>query len=266
MNSVSKTLYIPLYGKAYVSRKNIILQDLTAEYIWKTEGFELKGKSKSRWLAYCMAMRSAIYDAWVKHEIENNSNAVVLHIGCGMDSRINRVAENKTPWYDIDFPEVIEERHKYYAETDFYHMIPADMRKSEWKNSIPGNRDAIVLLEGVSMYFQPRELTALLSSIGRHFRSVALLMDCYTERGASASKYKNPIHTVGVTVVYGYDAPQELAKKSGFLFTKEHDMTPQRFIDEIQGAERFIFKYLFAGNIAKSMYRMYEFKKAQSCL
>lgn len=68
------------------------------------------------------------------------------------------------------------------------------------------------------------------------------------------------------TVVYGYDAPQELAKKSGFLFTKEHDMTPQRFIDEIQGAERFIFKYLFAGNIAKSMYRMYEFKKAQSCL
>ena len=27
MNNVNKTLYIPLYGKAYVSHKRIILQD-----------------------------------------------------------------------------------------------------------------------------------------------------------------------------------------------------------------------------------------------
>ena len=31
MNNVNKTLYIPLYGKAYVSRKGIILNDKKAE-------------------------------------------------------------------------------------------------------------------------------------------------------------------------------------------------------------------------------------------
>ena len=34
MNGVNKTLYIPLYGKAYVSKKGIILNDKTAEQIY----------------------------------------------------------------------------------------------------------------------------------------------------------------------------------------------------------------------------------------
>ncbi len=262
MNNVNKTLYIPLYGKAYVSKKNIIIQDKKAEVIWRKVGFELKGKSKSKWLAYYMAMRSAIYDEWVRQEIRNNPNVVVLHIGCGLDSRIERVATKDTQWYDIDFPDVIEERRKYYVESDFYHMLSADMRNSEWKNCIEGNRDAVIILEGVSMYFKPQELIGLFSDLSGYFKTVKILMDCYTEYAAKASKYKNPINDVGVTVVYGCDNPQELAEKSDLVFVKEQSMTPQKYIDELQGMERTVFKYLFAGKIAKMMYRMYEFKKA----
>lgn len=57
MNNVNRTLYIPLYGKAYVSKKGLFLDDKKAEEIWKTEGFTLKGKSRSKWLAYYMGIR-----------------------------------------------------------------------------------------------------------------------------------------------------------------------------------------------------------------
>ena len=60
MNGVNNTLYIPLYGKFYVSRKGLFLIDKKAEEIWKSEGFSLKGKSKSKWLAYYMGIRSAV--------------------------------------------------------------------------------------------------------------------------------------------------------------------------------------------------------------
>ena len=43
MENVNKTLYIPLYGKAYVSEKGILLKDPKAEEIWAAEGFPLKG-------------------------------------------------------------------------------------------------------------------------------------------------------------------------------------------------------------------------------
>ena len=48
MNEVSKTLFIPLYGKSQVSTKDIILNDPTAEKIWKAESFPIHGKSKSK--------------------------------------------------------------------------------------------------------------------------------------------------------------------------------------------------------------------------
>ena len=60
--NINKTLYIPLYGKAYVSPKGILLSDKKAEEIWATEGFKLGGKSKSKWLAYYMGIRSAVFD------------------------------------------------------------------------------------------------------------------------------------------------------------------------------------------------------------
>ena len=261
MNNVNKTLYIPLYGKAYVSRKNIIIKDKKAEEIWQREGFELKGKSKSKWLAYYMAMRSAVYDEWVRQEIQNNPKVVVLHIGCGMDSRSQRVSAKDIQWYDIDFPDVIKERRKYYAESEHYHMLSVDMRTGGWKNCIDSGQDAVIVLEGVSMYFSLEEITGLLSELSQHFNSVKLLMDCYTKKAADMSKYKNPINDVGVTVVYGYDNLEDLVGKSGLSFVKEYDMTPQKYINELQGMEKIIFKNLFAGRIAKAMYRMYELRK-----
>ena len=39
MNEVNRTLFIPLYGKARVSRQRIILDDPSAEQIWKKEAF-----------------------------------------------------------------------------------------------------------------------------------------------------------------------------------------------------------------------------------
>lgn len=263
MDKVNKTLYIPLYGKAFVSSKNIIIQDKKAEEIWSKEGFELKDKSKSKWLAYYMAMRSAIYDEWVQRKIEKNPKAVVLHIGCGLDSRIERVAKRNTKWYDIDFPDVIKERSKYYTQNDTYYMLAVDMRTDEWKKYIDAKQDAIIVFEGVSMYFTPKELDALLSKLAQHFRSTKLLMDCYTESAAKLSKYKNPINDVGVTNVYGYDNPNRLAEKSDLVFVKEYDMPQNKYIDELHGMEKIVFKKLFTGKIAKSIYRMYEFKKVQ---
>ena len=34
MNNVNKTLYIPLFAKAYVSKKGLFLHDEKAEQIW----------------------------------------------------------------------------------------------------------------------------------------------------------------------------------------------------------------------------------------
>lgn len=260
MNGVNKTLYIPLYGKASVSKKDIILHDAKAEEIWEKEGFELKGKAKSKWLTYYMGMRSAVFDNWLKQQMQQDEHAIILHIGCGMDSRVLRVGTNHHLWYDVDFPDVIEERRLYYTETEDYTMIESDARNVEWLHDVPSNANAIVVMEGVSMYFQVEELQTLLGAISDHFNKVSLLMDCYTEFAAKASKYKNPINDVGVTEVVGMDDPHTCEENTGLIYVKEHDMTPESMIDELKGMERTFFKKVLGGKISKKMYRLYEYE------
>ena len=255
MNSVNKTLYIPLYGKAFVSSRGIILHDPRAEAIWAAEGFPLKGRSRSKWLAYYMGMRAAVFDRWLKARMEADPAAVILHIGCGMDSRCARVGTRGHLWFDMDFPEVIAERKRYYQEDAHYRMRCADVTDPACLAGLPGG-NAIVVMEGVSMYLSPEALKGVLDRIAAHFDSVSLLMDCYTTFAARASRYKNPINDVGVTEVYGMDDPNGLA---GFL--REHEMTPAELIGELDPMERRIFKSLYAGTIAKKMYRLYEYRR-----
>lgn len=258
MDSVNKTLYIPLYGKSFVSRRAIILSDPKAEEIWTAEGFPLKGKAASKWLCLYMGMRAAVFDRWVKQQMKMMPDAAVLHLGCGMDSRCLRVGNKAHLWYDVDFPEVIAERKKYFTESETCRMIGADVRELDF-SELSGD-SAIVVMEGISMYLPREELLQLLARLRERFSQVALLMDCYTTFSAKASKYKNPINEVGVTEAYGLDDPKEL-EESGLSFVRRHDMTPPDLIGQLKGAERMIFKKLYAGGIAKKMYRIYEFRK-----
>lgn len=258
MNSVNKTLYIPLFGKAYVSRKGIILHDAKAEAIWAAEQFPLKGKSRSKWLAYFMGMRSAVFDRWTETTMRTVPDAVIVHIGCGMDSRAERIQGYLHQWYDLDFPDVIRERKRYYQESAQYHMIAADIRDPQWLAALPKAERAIVLMEGVSMYLSAEELKSFLRALHSHFGQAQLLMDAYTEFAAKASKFKNPVRDVGVRSVYGLDDPKQL-EDTGFLFRKAHEMTPDSLICQLRGMEQVIFKKIYAGKLAKKMYRIYEY-------
>lgn len=260
MNNVNKTLYIPLYGKAYVSKNGLFLNDKKAEEIWESEGFALKGKSKSKWLAYYMGIRSAVFDNWLKQKMSDIQDAVVIHIGCGMDGRVLRVDKMDHKWYDIDFPEVIEERKKYYAESPSYQMIAGDVKNDEWLTGIIEKKHAIVVMEGVSMYLTSEHLNKLTKNLCDHFENISFLMDCYTVFAAKMSKYKNPINDVGVTQVYGIDNPESL-QHGQFIYVAEHEMTPKKYIDELHGAEKFIFEKLYAGGLSKKLYRLFEYGK-----
>lgn len=256
MDNVNRTLYIPLYGKALVSRRGLILKDPWAERIWDAAGISLKGKAASRWLAYTMGMRSAVFDNWLREKLE--PGAVVLHLGCGLDSRCCRVScENR--WFDVDFPAVTEERKKHFSESETYRMIGSDLREN-WLEEIPSGGAAIVVMEGVSMYLTAQERGALLKAIGEHFDRVHLLLDAYTVFAAKATKYKNPINEVGVTTVYGFDDPRELEQGTGFIFLRELDMTPDAMIETLPRREQGLFRALFGGKTAKKFYRMYEYE------
>lgn len=258
MNEVNKTLYIPLYGKAKIHQKKIILADPYADEIWSKEGFPIKGKSKSKWLCYNMAMRARVFDDWARRMIKEHPKATVLHIGCGLDSRCLRVNLSETRWFDYDYSDVIAIRKKYYKETDYYSMKNLDASNEEELYSLPDAESVIVVLEGISMYLTNEQMAQLFRILSEKYNDVHILMDVYTEFGVKASKYKNPVNDVGVTMLYGIDSVIPLLKGTNISFQAEHSFTPDYLVNELKGFDKWFFNLLFTGKMYRKIYRLFE--------
>ena len=258
MDEVNKTLYIPLYGKAKVSRQGIILDDPDAERIWKAEAFQIRGKSGSKWLAYNMAMRARVFDAWTVKMLKKNPSALVLHIGCGLDSRYKRVKIPYAKWADCDLPDVIAIRRKHVQETPGYQMTALDASRPEQIRVLPDSDTAIVVLEGLSMYLTRTQLRNFLEALDKKYRALHILMDVYTEFGAIASKYGNPVNDVGVTRLYGVDDIGNVISGLRIRVSREHSFTPRVLVNELAPLDRGIFKLLFTGKLYRKIYRLYE--------
>ena len=204
-----------------------------------------------------MAMRARVFDRWLEEKLRALPGAAVLHLGCGMDSRVCRVAHPENIWYDVDFPEVITQRKRYFDSGKQDHMLAADVRDTGFLEQISGNT-AIVVMEGISMYLTGAELGKLLADISSRFARVELLMDCYTAFAAKASRYKNPVNDVGVTRLYGLDDPTVLETEN-LRYAAEPEMTPDDLICQLKPLEQRIFRKVYAGRMSKKLYRMYAF-------
>lgn len=266
MNEVNKTLFIPLYGKSTVSKQHIILNDPDAERIWEAERFPIRGKSKSKWLAYNMAMRARVFDDWTDRMLRKHKDALVLHIGCGLDSRCRRVREPYRLWIDCDLPDVIAIRKDYFGESGNYRMQALDASDPAQIAALPESDTAIVVLEGLSMYLSKAQLRGFLVALRKKYRVLCVLMDIYTEFGAKASKYKNPVNDVGVTKLYGIDDMEGVIGGLGLRVVREHSFTPPVLVNELKPMDRAFFRLMFTGRLYRKIYRLMELASAGTVL
>lgn len=94
LNNESKTLFIPLYGKALMSKNNLFIKDAKAEEIISKVDFNFSKLKQSKWLSMYMSVRARIIDEICIKHIDKNPNTIVVHLGCGLDSRCLRVSKD----------------------------------------------------------------------------------------------------------------------------------------------------------------------------
>jgi|SRR5664280_366319 hypothetical protein len=62
-----------------------------------------------------IATRAATFDQLTNQYLAEAPDATVLHVGCGMDSRVFRVdPPASVQWFDVDYPDVIDLRRQLF--------------------------------------------------------------------------------------------------------------------------------------------------------
>jgi len=173
------TLLITLYAKAldYQSRHPILHDERAAEIVELIDhDFEqLTGFGDS----IMMPLRARQYDEWLREFLAAHADAVVLNLGCGLDTRVSRIAPPASVrWFDVDFPEVIELRKTFYTDSSRYCMTAASLSDEGWLDPIPRDTPAAIVAEGVFEYMQVDEVRALLHRLTSHFPEGQVIFDC----------------------------------------------------------------------------------------
>lgn len=114
----------------------------------------------------------------VNEFLKSNPNAIVLNLGCGLNTRISRINPLiSVDWFDVDYPEVIEERRKFFSDGEGYSMVESSIIESKWLEEIHGDRPVIAIADGVLEYLTEDDVKTLLNRVSDHFPRGQIIFD-----------------------------------------------------------------------------------------
>lgn len=182
-NEIANTLYIPLTMKALETAKpDGLFQDYQAQQLLEQMHIALpKMDLPVMGMQIGTAVRVKLFDERVADFIRRHNNALVVHIGCGLDNRLLRINAINTAAINIDLPEVIAVRNKYITEvSSLVENKDFSIFENQWLDYIQqyyANRPIIFIAEGVLMYFSDEQASLVINAIRNNFKNAEFWFD-----------------------------------------------------------------------------------------
>lgn len=212
LSSTAATLLITLYSRASMSKNKRILKDTKAEEIIAIAGYDEKKLKVSLKLQALLTLRAYIMDEYTKSFIaKHNGDCNVIQLGCGLDSRYNRIDNAKVTWYDLDLYGTIVMRKKYYKNSAHYKMITANVCNLEWINEINSkSKPTLFICEGLFMYLSKEENKLVIDELTKKFENCEIIMDVFNKPAVTFSRFAPSLRRVHANMKFGFNKHQEL--------------------------------------------------------
>lgn len=212
-----ETMLMVLSGRATQSQwKRPILHDPWAEEVMRHVDYDIsKHYNPLFWRLVAdlgctiIATRDATFDMLTTQYLTEHPDATVLHLGCGMDSRVFRLNPPDTvEWYDVDYPDVIDLRRQLLPERTHYHLIGAPLDDLRWLDEVPRDHPVLVVAEGVFPYLTETEVKAILNAVIAHFPSGQIVFDA--ANSMIVKRTGSNVGGTGATFKWALDDPQDI--------------------------------------------------------
>lgn len=214
LQGIESTLLVPLACRARESmRPDAILRDPRAEDVFKALGARpdyLMGMGAADQLV--TVMRARQFDRFARQFLAKNPGALVVDLGCGLDTRYDRLDDGRLTWLGIDLPEVIELRRRILPDSLRCRTFPHSMLETSWIDQVERlGKPVIFLAEGVFPYFSTADVKPMLMAMAARFPAGELVFDAASP---FISRHHNRSSTVlkrtGLRILWDARNPQEI--------------------------------------------------------
>jgi O-methyltransferase involved in polyketide biosynthesis len=212
LSGPAQTMLTTLYCKARdADSERPILGDRFAKDAVGRIDFDWDGlKVADRWTPL-VTVRTAQYDIWASQFLARHPHATVIHLGCGLDSRVFRLDPGPgVQWYDVDYPDVIALREQLYPTRPSYHLVATSATDPSWLDEIPVGGPVLLLAEGISMYLTERAGVALLQHVVDRFGTGELQIDFYNWLVIRSQKTQKLQRQSGSTLHWAVNGPADI--------------------------------------------------------
>ncbi|OBH47523.1 methyltransferase [Mycobacterium mantenii] len=190
---------------------------------------------------YLVALRARQLDDWCAEFLARHPDAVVLHLGCGLDGRAFRLAVPPSVlWFDVDQPSVIGLRRRLYDDTERYRMIGSSVTDPQWLDQVPTGRPTLIVAEGLLMYLHEDEVRRLLARLIDRFAGGEMLFDTLSALAPLMSK----LFTRGI-ITWGIRDAREMATWNPRLRLLEQAPVLARYREIPSAAVRLIYRLMW---------------------
>ena len=204
LSGVAETLLIILAIRAFESqRPDALMKDEKAVALVSQMDQDFLRSKLAKVEDYsqvAIVLRSREFDRYAGDFLIRHPEAVVVHIGCGLDSRFERVDNGQVEWYDLDLPDVIELRRKLIGgEGTRYHVLGCSVFDSAWLDAVSAQhqRPFLFLAEGVLMYLEEVQVKSLVLTLKEHFPGAELAFDAFSPFFSWANNLRVTLTKVG---------------------------------------------------------------------
>lgn len=211
---VQKTLSPVLRAKALDNRlPDPILGDVWAERAMRglDPDYDKRPFGTSQ-LGLAAVARAKAHDDWAREFLAEHPDAVVLHLGCGLDARVFRLDPPGTvDWYDLDYPATIALRRRLLPPREHCTLIGSNVTDLAWLDDVPHDRPVLVIAEGLVPYLTEGDLRRLLTTVVETFPSGRIQFDTVSVWAWRTSKWDPTLRKYGTRFRCGFDDPAALA-------------------------------------------------------
>ncbi|GAB1511699.1 class I SAM-dependent methyltransferase [Actinophytocola sp. KF-1] len=209
LDPLRETLLLTLYARALdAALPHPILGDTHSAAIAGTIDYDFAKLKVKPSLVCGTALRARKLDDAVRAFVAGHPDAVVLDLGCGLDTRVLRCDPPAgVDWYDVDFPDVVDLRPRFLPDRSL--RVGADLTTPGWLDPLPRDRPAMIVAEGLLPFLPGDTFQRMTRELTAHFDTGELAINGYTRFAAWSMKYHPTIKAIGITAAQGFDDPHE---------------------------------------------------------
>lgn len=182
IEGVPETMLQTLYARAMESQKpkHYIYDEKAIEIVSQFD-YNFSKAESDKMMSSGVIARTIVLDKLVGDFLSQNSNAVVLNLACGMDTRCYRMGGKYARWYNVDLPETMHVRKLFLEENGPIYQIAESATNDVYMNEVEYHGEPVlVVIEGLTMYLSEEEVKKIFAIIQKKFEKAVVLVETMT--------------------------------------------------------------------------------------